>query len=160
MAGESPKNLTLVCIDASEHSKRALEWYFNTIHQNGDDIGLVHVHNPPDFPVGMGLHAGELLASDLYQEAVKQSLAATEAVVEKYKKACEDRGVTPKVFKESVQDSIGNTICEIAKKCEATLIVIGQRGLGAIRRTLFGSVSDYVLHHTHIPVVVVPPAES
>lgn len=25
MAGESPKNLTLVCIDASEHSKRALE---------------------------------------------------------------------------------------------------------------------------------------
>ena len=34
------------------------------------------------------------------------------------------------------------------------MIVMGTRGLGAIRRTILGSVSDYVLHHTKIPLVI------
>jgi hypothetical protein len=34
-------------------------------------------------------------------------------------------------------------------------IVIGRRGLGAISRTLMGSVSDSVVRHAHYPVFVV-----
>ena len=33
---------------------------------------------------------------------------------------------------------------------------MGTRGLGKIRRTFLGSVSNYVLHHAHIPVIIVP----
>ena len=58
---------------------------------------------------------------------------------------------------QTVEESVGQTICKIAKEHSASLIVIGQRGLGTIRRTLFGSVSDYVIHHASIPTVVVPP---
>ena len=36
---------------------------------------------------------------------------------------------------------------------------MGTRGLSTIRRTVLGSVSDYVLHHTTIPVAVVPTPE-
>ena len=60
-------------------------------------------------------------------------------------------------FCQTVDDSIGYTICKIAKDHSASVIVTGQRGLGAIRRTILGSVSDYVIHHSHIPTVVVPP---
>lgn len=67
--------------------------------------------------------------------------------------------VTPKYFVQSINDSIGHTICDIAKANKAKLLVIGQRGLGAIRRTFLGSVSDYVIHHTHVPVLLVPPPE-
>jgi nucleotide-binding universal stress UspA family protein len=35
------------------------------------------------------------------------------------------------------------------------LIVLGSRGLGAISRTLIGSVSDSVVKHAHCPVFVV-----
>lgn len=51
----------------------------------------------------------------------------------------------------------GEAICAAAKKENASMIVMGSRGLNAIRRTFVGSVSDYVLHHTHVPVTVVPP---
>ena len=53
----------------------------------------------------------------------------------------------------------GNTICDFAKEKEADMIVVGSRGLGAIRRTILGSVSDFVLHHAHCPVVIVPKDE-
>jgi nucleotide-binding universal stress UspA family protein len=35
-------------------------------------------------------------------------------------------------------------------------VVIGRRGLGGIRRALLGSISDYVVHHAGVPVIVVP----
>lgn len=50
----------------------------------------------------------------------------------------------------------GEAICHAAKEHHASMIVMGSRGQNAIRRTFVGSVSDYVLHHAHIPVTVVP----
>lgn len=48
----------------------------------------------------------------------------------------------------------GVGICQVAKDEDASLIVTGSRGLGKIRRTILGSVSEYVLHHSTIPVVI------
>lgn len=53
----------------------------------------------------------------------------------------------------------GEGICSCAEKEKADLIVMGTRGLSSLRRTVLGSVSDYVLHHSHIPVAVVPTPE-
>ena len=50
----------------------------------------------------------------------------------------------------------GEHICKVAKKESAALIVCGSRGMGTVRRTILGSTSDYIIHHAHCPVVVVP----
>lgn len=63
------------------------------------------------------------------------------------------------MFVKSIEESVGHTICMIAKEQGAFLIVMGQRGLGVINRTLLGSVSDYVLHHANIALIVVPQTE-
>lgn len=54
--------------------------------------------------------------------------------------------------------SAGEVIVSYVKKERATCIVMGCRGLGKLRRTLLGSVSDYVVRHSSIPVIVVPPS--
>lgn len=51
----------------------------------------------------------------------------------------------------------GNVICSEAKTQKVDLVITGCRGLSKARRTILGSVSDYVVHHSGLPVCVVPP---
>ena len=48
-------------------------------------------------------------------------------------------------------------IVALAEELQADLIVMGCRGLCAVRRALMGSVSDSVVRHAHCPVLVVRP---
>jgi nucleotide-binding universal stress UspA family protein len=45
-------------------------------------------------------------------------------------------------------------ILAVATEIAAGLIVVGSRGLGTVRRTMLGSVSEHVVHHAHVPVLV------
>ena len=54
----------------------------------------------------------------------------------------------------------GHAICELAAQNKADSITVGSRGLGALSRTLVGSTSDYILHHSNVPVMVVPPKKN
>lgn len=51
---------------------------------------------------------------------------------------------------------IGDVICAAGNKVNAEYIVLGNRGLGTIRRTILGSVCDYVTKHMNVPVLMVP----
>jgi nucleotide-binding universal stress UspA family protein len=46
-------------------------------------------------------------------------------------------------------------IVHLVEDIGAGLVVMGSRGQGGIRRTLMGSVSDWVVRHAHCPVLVV-----
>ena len=48
----------------------------------------------------------------------------------------------------------GEVICSVANSEAVTMIVIGTRGLSSVRRTILGSVSDYVVQHVHCPVLI------
>jgi len=45
-------------------------------------------------------------------------------------------------------------ICRIADEEHFDLVILGRRGMGEIRDVLFGSVSNYVLHHVRCPVLL------
>ena len=70
---------------------------------------------------------------------------------------CKEHGIESRVFTSEISESVGRTICNLVKEHTPTCVVIGQRGLGAVKRQLYNSVSEFVLHHAHIPVVIVPP---
>jgi len=49
----------------------------------------------------------------------------------------------------------GIVITDFAKQNPYDIVVMGSRGLGAISGLLLGSVSTYVVHHSHCSVLVV-----
>jgi nucleotide-binding universal stress UspA family protein len=51
--------------------------------------------------------------------------------------------------------NIADTLISVAEQHDAAAIVVGSRGLGAVRSRLFGSTSRGLLHHARRPVVVV-----
>lgn len=55
------------------------------------------------------------------------------------------------------ESGAGRAVIDQIKENDISFIVLGSRGLGKIRRTIFGSVSTYVLHHSDVPVFICPP---
>ena len=54
-------------------------------------------------------------------------------------------------------ESAGDAILEAAAAEGADMIVVGTHGRGGIERLLLGSVSEYVIRHADVPVLVVRP---
>jgi nucleotide-binding universal stress UspA family protein len=58
------------------------------------------------------------------------------------------------------RNSIAATILSEADEIDAAAIVLGTRGLTGLKSLLLGSVSHAVVQHAHVPVLVVPSAET
>jgi nucleotide-binding universal stress UspA family protein len=49
-----------------------------------------------------------------------------------------------------------NDIIAFAKELKPELLILGTRGRSLIKRMILGSVSDHCIHHSTIPVLIVP----
>ena len=67
-----------------------------------------------------------------------------------------ERGYNASARIAQANESVARTIDEIAKEIDAGLVVCGQRGRGAIRSALLGSVSHALAAHTKRPVLIAP----
>jgi len=75
-------------------------------------------------------------------------------------KRAEEAGVT-NVTGVLLEGVVVDEIIAHVERHPVDLLVLGSRGLSTAKRLLLGSVSDAVLHHLHVPVLVVrTPAEA
>ena len=56
-----------------------------------------------------------------------------------------------------LRGSAGPALCQLASTLPATVIILGTRGRGGVRRAVLGSVSDHVVRRAACPVVVCGP---
>uniref|UniRef100_A0A0B6Y558 UspA domain-containing protein n=1 Tax=Arion vulgaris TaxID=1028688 RepID=A0A0B6Y558_9EUPU len=144
----------IVAVDGSNHSDYAFNWYIEHLYKEGDNIILVYVPELNEM-----LHSARWNNSvyvndhdDLKsmlrdeQDRIKKDL---EAFAEKLRQ----HGLGGKV-KSVMATKPGEGILKAAEDEHATMLVVGSRGRGLLRRTFMGSVSDYIIHHSHIPVFV------
>ncbi|XP_071082823.1 uncharacterized protein [Haliotis cracherodii] len=144
----SGSRVVVVALDGSEFSEYAFNWYKENVHRPGDFVIAVH---SPEYQ--HCLNSGHA-RPDIKQvvEQMEQEQQKKNKLLEGFSALLTDAGMTGKV--KSVIGSPGEVIVRIADEENASLIVTGARGVGKIRRTLLGSVSDYIVHHSHVPVTV------
>jgi nucleotide-binding universal stress UspA family protein len=143
----------LVATDASEDAHAALRVAASLARRSGSPLHIVHVWQMP-FTYGIALpltidpgladEAGRAVLDD--ERALAEGFGATVASVH-----LQHGAAVP-------------AILEVAGAVHAGLVVLGRRGLGAVRRTVLGSVSDGVVRHAVVPVLVVhgdnwPPSQ-
>jgi nucleotide-binding universal stress UspA family protein len=56
-------------------------------------------------------------------------------------------------------EDIAKTLCDLAEARDATLVVVGRRGLSRLKEIVLGSVSNAALHDGRRPILVVPDGE-
>jgi nucleotide-binding universal stress UspA family protein len=139
----------IVGIDGSDHSHRALEW---AVHEAAVRQAPLTVLTVNQAVVGYGGGPVE------YPGDTERTLQAREAA-QKYTDSILDAAESrpPSVTVQSVTGLPAEEILRAAD--EADMVVLGSRGAGGFRRLRVGSVTHQVTHHTHCPVVIIPPDE-
>lgn len=112
-------------------------------------LPLTLVHAVP--PIVVGWPVGRLYASmpDWQSENAEQVIAQARTTVKNSLGA----GTSPELRTEIVSASVVPTMIEASK--EATLVVSGSQGMGALERFLLGSVTTGLLQHADCPVAVI-----
>ncbi|XP_032222131.1 universal stress protein PHOS32 [Nematostella vectensis] len=144
----------MVAVDESHHSEEALHFFFNNCYKPGQDfLHVVHVLNRPHIFSSRHHDAYRAIIHDVNEKAN----ALKDSYISKLKALVQDEGGFEVFVRGEVDGGVGHTLCKEAFDHDISLIVMSRRGIGLIRRTLMGSVSDYVLHHAHVPIIIVPP---
>ncbi len=148
--GDRPSDRAVVVgVDGSDAGRRALRWAFEEARLRGlrlRAIGVVQLHlvalSVPGYP-----YADETYINDLVA-ATRDEVAKEVALV-----GADFPGVEAEV--EAVLGTPAETLVEASEAAE--LLVVGSRGRGGFSGLLLGSVSQQVVSHAHVPVLVVRP---
>ena len=142
----------LFCYDGSDGSKTALGAALELI-KPGDAVVLV-VWQAAAVQLA---RAGSFLVAIPNEGEIDQEEAAKAAqIAEEGAAGARTRGYNASARTAQADESVAKTIAEIAEEIDAGLVVCGQRGRGAIRSALLGSVSLALAAHTTRPVLIAP----
>jgi nucleotide-binding universal stress UspA family protein len=148
----------LLASDGSEDAAQATEAAVERSKTTVSELHVVHV--------GEDAYSGPLV----YPEAMEPGWGEQEdpALIEELRRQFEQ--VARRMLDAEVEkvQAVGGTVAQahlrmgtaaaeivdLAEELGIGLVVVGSRGLGGIRRTLMGSVSDSVARHAHCPVLI------
>jgi nucleotide-binding universal stress UspA family protein len=147
----------LVALDGSEHARAAAAFLARLPLDASFVVRLLGVVEVPPYPATTpGFASGMVRQAirDIVQErrtALEQAQAAATALFE---------GSVKKVEREVVTGHPVDVLVGAAAKPGVDLVVVGARGLGAVKRLVLGSVSEGVLRHVDRPVLIVKSSEA
>lgn len=123
----------VVGLDGSEGATRALDWAIDLAEATGATI--------------VAVHAPMLGANNAMMDAAREAL----------ERWCAPIGARAVSREMRIEQGDARTVLEqVADEAGASLLVVGTRGLGAVRGLLLGSVAGYIARYSERPIAVVP----
>jgi len=131
----------LLATDGSEDAVQATEAASDLAGKSGSELHVVHVWHDVPGPYRRAFVKRELRRQG--QEILDQQVQNIESA----------GGTVAQAHLRGGRTS--NEVIELSEELEVGLLVVGSRGMGTVRRILIGSHSEEIVHHAHVPVLVV-----
>ena len=140
----------LLCTDGSPLATKALQRGLEVVAAADRIVvaTVVELVHPVD--VLGGGHAGGVISPAQAELADQASRAAGQQVVADAMTQLELQHAETVLL----DGTAGPALCELAAALPASVMVLGTRGRGGLRRAVLGSVSDHVVRNAPCPVVV------
>ncbi len=153
--GAAPPRGALVALDGSANAAAAAAFLARLPLDPTFTVRLLGVVERPRAPATTPAFAARMV-----RQAIAQIVAERRTEIERAqaKAAATLAGAVRRIEHRVVVGHAVDAIVGAAARPDVDLVVVGARGLGALRRVLLGSVSEGVLRHVHRPVLIVKTA--
>ncbi|MFE3223970.1 universal stress protein [Nocardia sp. NPDC059228] len=141
-----PNPPIVVGVDGSAVSYQAVAWGSLDAARHGAPLHIVtSICAPTGLPPTAVLDAPDIASLELDGERIvgEATRIASETLL----------GEGVEMSSEVTEEPIISRLIDLSR--DARMVVLGSRGLGALRRGLLGSVATAVTHHSHCPVAVI-----
>jgi len=139
-----------IAVDESKIAEKAFEWYMENLHHPDNQVTVFYHTEPLTHSSSQAVVSSDATIMNLDLKSAECSL--------KYKsKLNELKCKNGKFLLDNTSSGkSGQVILKVAEQRNAQMIIMGTRGMGVVKRTLRGSVSDHVIHNSKVPVIVCP----
>jgi nucleotide-binding universal stress UspA family protein len=137
----------LLAVDASENSRKAVEYSADFAAGNGAEVTLCHVVRR--LIPGGATPALELAGEEIEKELQEQMKSKVQEMFETYRSILVDAGVAPNKIATVCRTgsySRAAEILEIARTGDFDTVVLGKRGISTVREFFMGRVTSKVLN--------------
>lgn len=143
------KEKILIAIDSSDSSSKIIAYGLNLAQKLDAEITVVHVIEP--------YSKRSTILNQLNPAMIKQTNELYELAGQELMEAAKKQIAAAKVSAhfETLVGNAAQQILSSAKRSEATMILIGSRGMNAVAEFILGSVSSKVAMYAEIPVLLV-----
>lgn len=138
-------NRILVAIDGSKMSNKALKTALQIAKERYSRVGVIHVEK--------NIMISENMTTDSIDEIYSKINSEAESLFAEAKALAAEEDLDIETY--YVMGDPAVQIVKMAEKENYQLIVMGSRGLGAIKGIVMGSVSYKVLQLSHCPVLII-----
>ncbi|KAJ3311010.1 hypothetical protein HDU76_003228 [Blyttiomyces sp. JEL0837] len=150
------RRVICIAVDESEYSDYAFQWALDNTVDKEDQVVLLNCRpytiNAADYSIS-GDFSTSVYSNKEWAETVEASQRqVSHDLLRKLGNRVLDKGIACRAI--ALRGDAREEIAAKVQEIKADMLVVGSRGLGAIKRAFLGSVSDYLVHHCHCAVIL------
>ncbi|CAG8617803.1 23986_t:CDS:2 [Dentiscutata erythropus] len=146
--------VVVIAIDQSEHSQNAFDWAIkNFLRKDSDLVVLVNARPIPTVPGQYTLGASYMDFTEVIASLEEQHRVSSHNLLKDFAAKLKSHDFSCKAI--AMRGDAREEIVRKVSELKASTLIVGSRGLGALKRMFLGSVSDYCSHQCDCTVIIV-----